>query len=645
MKRFKIMSLRQKRTLAIFGIGLAVLTIGGTIAYNQNSAFFNNLFRLPSDVAEFFETFDSPEDWTPCTETPKTAVATNKNASPRYVRMKINEYWRTKDTQTPITDHETTDLPLTWNDSGTTKHYAVINTQNDDKWELNSDGWYYYKTTLAQDESTDSLLKSVTFNCEVNLAGETTYTDGGHVSESNPIAYADANYHLFITFQMSDEPMAPSQHTADCDNNLLYDAIACQTNGPDDGIDFYYGGTVDNGLGVNTLSAHKDDYYPTYYFRGEVDNNNVVWGGICWLAMRTTETGGVKMIHNGYPQNGTCPGTSSSPVSNSAKWADTTTEYRSPGQFGYKYGRLLTEYKNTDYLRWGGSLRHFGNDVNYNEETGKYTLVDTIQLDLSNGMTQAHMKTVVETAHRYVCLGADGSGECATVEFLVDWGDYPTGFILSNGAKNFEELMYDDILGNQYNSPVKSTIEGWFGAVIGNELEEDLEDTIFCNDRSIARGPLKGHNETWEYIVGGSSDNQQYTDFGGKGRYDFWSADRTYEPTIDCARPEDRFTVSSANGNGELAHKVGLGSADEFMLAGSVDGIDRSSTYFKNNTFTMTPYHYFWYYPYVVVTLSGGLTQSIQSSGYPVFPVVSLKAGTTYAVGGDGTASNPYVIE
>lgn len=128
MKRFKNLSLKKKRTLAIAGVSLVTLTIVGTIAYHQDSMFFANIFRAKDDVVEFSETFESPENWQPCQEVPKTAVATNRNDSPRYVRMKINEYWRVKDTQTPTDDHTTTDLPLTWDDNGVEKHFAIINT-------------------------------------------------------------------------------------------------------------------------------------------------------------------------------------------------------------------------------------------------------------------------------------------------------------------------------------------------------------------------------------------------------------------------------------------------------------------------------------------------------------------------------------
>lgn len=47
--------------------------------------------------------------------------------------------------------------------------------------------------------------------------------------------------------------------------------------------------------------------YPVYYYRGEVNNNNVKFANFCWKIVRTTETGGVKIIYNGTPNDdGTC---------------------------------------------------------------------------------------------------------------------------------------------------------------------------------------------------------------------------------------------------------------------------------------------------------------------------------------------------
>ena len=49
---------------------------------------------------------------------------------------------------------------------------------------------------------------------------------------------------------------------------------------------------------------------PVYYYRGDVNNNNVKFANYCWKIVRTTSAGGIKMIYNGLPdENGYCDNT------------------------------------------------------------------------------------------------------------------------------------------------------------------------------------------------------------------------------------------------------------------------------------------------------------------------------------------------
>ena len=65
------------------------------------------------------------------------------------------------------------------------------------------------------------------------------------------------------------------------------------------GIDFSQISSDTNGKGVYTFASTYNDTYPVRYYRGDVDNNNVLFGGYCWKIVRTTSTGGVKLIYNG----------------------------------------------------------------------------------------------------------------------------------------------------------------------------------------------------------------------------------------------------------------------------------------------------------------------------------------------------------
>ena len=65
------------------------------------------------------------------------------------------------------------------------------------------------------------------------------------------------------------------------------------------GIDFGNSSSDTNGKGIYMRAGTENDAYPIVYYRGAVEDNNVVFNDKCWKAVRTTDTGGVKLIYNG----------------------------------------------------------------------------------------------------------------------------------------------------------------------------------------------------------------------------------------------------------------------------------------------------------------------------------------------------------
>ena len=90
----------------------------------------------------------------------------------------------------------------------------------------------------------------------------------------------------------------------------VLDNIASEFVEASTGIDFGVASSDTNGKGAYTIASTKDDEYPVHYFRGAVTNNNVKFARFCWKIVRTTETGGVKLIYNGtLDENGGCTNT------------------------------------------------------------------------------------------------------------------------------------------------------------------------------------------------------------------------------------------------------------------------------------------------------------------------------------------------
>jgi len=89
--------------------------------------------------------------------------------------------------------------------------------------------------------------------------------------------------------------------------NAVLDNIQSEFVTASTGIDFSNVSSDTNGRGVYTFSSTKDEKFPVHYYRGAVENNNVKFAKLCWKIVRTTETGGVKLIYNGSPDaNGQC---------------------------------------------------------------------------------------------------------------------------------------------------------------------------------------------------------------------------------------------------------------------------------------------------------------------------------------------------
>lgn len=175
-------------TAALISIGL----IGGTIAYLQDSNFFDNKFKLADASTEFTEVFDSPQNWKSCDVTPKEFIITNKSDTPVTAKFKMEEYWKRKNSTS--TDH-TSELDLSYNG----ERVAIIHLKNESDWTLGGDGWYTYKDTLGKNESTSSMIESVEFNCNQNFVSGVSYSADGLSGETVGSNYEEATYHLFIT--------------------------------------------------------------------------------------------------------------------------------------------------------------------------------------------------------------------------------------------------------------------------------------------------------------------------------------------------------------------------------------------------------------------------------------------------------------
>ena len=130
---------------------------------------------------------------------------------------------------------------------------------------------------------------------------------------------------------------------------FLYDKIKEQSLGNDKelGIDYSKNNSLTNGEGVYLFDENKNDTHPVYFFRGTHNlNNNLLYANFCWKIVRTTETGGVRVVYNGAPVNGKCTNTTgtNTQIGDMVFNADSHKKK----YVGYMYGDDIHPYQNTN---------------------------------------------------------------------------------------------------------------------------------------------------------------------------------------------------------------------------------------------------------------------------------------------------------
>mgnify|MGYP000596366441 CR=1 FL=1 len=439
---------------------------------------------------------------------------------------------------------------------------------------------------------------------------------------------------------------------------------------------------------------------PVYYYKGNVQNNNVLFGGFCWKIVRTTETGGVKMVYNGVQTDGSCNNTGV--ASQLASTKAFNSSYNSPAYVGYMYNTVYT-YSSKSIIRsasFSGS-KIVGDSVTYSGSTytlnntstlsvsssnigemvgkytcnsssatscsrpyyivgyrgttiyyyslsdgntdgtsyskdyvfgksftyanGTYTLSDTVAINSDTWINNiSSIKTSINT-HHYTCF-TDGT-TCTSIYYIYYIADDEPYYITLTNGKSVDdalnEMLYADDV-NKTDSTIKAYIDSWYKGNMTSYTDK-LEDTVFCNDRTMYNQSANGWNPN-----GGSTTTP----------LEFKNYSTNYN--LACTNETDRFSMS--NSKAKLTYPVGLLSAPEVWLA------YRNASY---STYYLKTGKSYWlaspnnFADYIAIGKNVYITGSIDDNNvinaFGTRPAVSLKPGTVYA-SGDGSYTNPFVI-
>ena len=391
-------------------------------------------------------------------------------------------------------------------------------------------------------------------------------------------------------------------------------------------IDFSKQSSADGTKGIYT-TTNTENNVPVYYYRGAVDNNHVLFANFCWRIVRTTETGGVKLIYDGKPSNGQCNNTGADTTIGNIQF---NTSYNSPAYVGYMYNTAHTA-SSKDITTLSGNIV-FGNDATYDASTKKYTLKDTKTLtNPSNWNTEYSNYT---DKYHYTCFSSGTT--CQSVYYIhaiYSEDKHAYYFTLTNGKKP-KDLLNDMFEGNinvkESNAKVK--IDAWYKTNMTSYTSK-LEDTGFCNDRTYSNFNSSGWNKDY-------SNYDKWLYFSSVQRLN------NRKLSLVCPRQLDKFSVSTNNGNGALTYPVGMITAEEIAYAGGVIWQTNTSYYLYNGVHN-------WSFSPSTFDAVGAYEFDLRSSGLfslnyvytscGVRPVISLKNGIVLS-SGSGTSSSPYIV-
>ena len=249
---------------------------------------------------------------------------------------------------------------------------------------------------------------------------------------------------------------------------------------------------------------------------------------------------------------------------------------------------------------------------------GTYTLTgDKVTFwDYYDSTNQATVKT-----HHYVCL--NGANSCSTVAYVyyltlsANYFHYiEISGVADISAALTKMLQASDV--NSKDSTMKFAVEAWYAKYLSG-YDSYMEDTVFCNDRTIKS--LGAWDPSANAALNAGLTFQEYS----------------ISSDLSCDRATDKF--STLNTSALLNYKVGLMSSPEMNLL-------------NQNNARVSGQSYWLLSPYAVTTAplsrsivtSGAISYSNEDTGVGVRPAISLKPDTEY-ITGDGSMANPYVVD
>ena len=223
--------------------------------------------------------------------------------------------------------------------------------------------------------------------------------------------------------------------------------------------------TTTNGRGATYSGTHQDSLAGTgtqaiyYYTDGNYDN--VIFGNYCWKIIRTTDTGGVKLLYNGVKSaSNTCTNTGANSQINTGSFINSSAAETTPSAVGYMFNgageiktkapsyepvlsKTTTLFTTSHYygtsISYTSSKYKLGGTINKTRAAKKYTVRSTSNTGTA---TKGYYITNVDGSTFYY-LTLTGGSLLAAVNKYFQYGNNISTLDAGNGT-SFRSAAYLD---------------------------------------------------------------------------------------------------------------------------------------------------------------------------------------------------------
>ncbi len=430
------------------------------------------------------------------------------------------------------------------------------------------------------------------------------------------------------------------------------------------------------------------------YFDKCVDKRNVIFGGFCWQIIRTTESGGTKIIYNGEPEDGKCESTRGKHKGIAGQDASDqalNSEYLYGDSFEYDISNNEYHLIDTEAATWSEStyqslLGKFTcknmtgicttmynvNSINSDmkAKTTVYKIGDTNYAQIGESSFNPNGKSIAMAGYMFNKVNnylGTGSSDSAPDNGTLKGNDVS----YSNGVYTLLPSVGESQLSTLLNATNHYTCNNTTGSCTkvryyffrnyyielegGKNVQDLLYELLYADDVNKYNSSIKGVIDSW-YAQNLSEFTNQFEDVvycndrnitsiagwnpnGGdySSRAQFKGYNMT--PSLVCQNDTDQFSIS--NSKAKLTYPIALLSSEELANMNEAELLKTGRAWLS-----LSPISYGTSTVMRDVYLDGTIwptgVSGVPASG--VRPVVSLKSEVKL-YSGTGSETDPWIVE